>query len=298
MAVSAQQVKELRERTGAGMMECKSALSEVDGDMEKAIDLLRKRGLAKADKKAGRTAAEGIVVAALSDDRRRGVLLEVNCETDFVAKNEGFVAFARRAADLALGGAGEGVEALMAAPFDGATVEDARRALVAKLGENINVRRLRRVVRSDKGVVGAYVHAGRIGVLVEVAGVGPEAEGFARDIAMHVAASRPEYLNPDDVPAERLAKEKEVLTAQAASSGKPAAIIEKMISGRLNKLVNEISLLGQAFVKDPDKTVAQVQASVPGAAIVSFVRLEVGEGIEKEQGPDFASEVMAQVRGS
>ena len=292
MVISAQQVKELRERTGAGMMECKTVLTEAGGDMEAAIDLLRKRGLAKADKKAGRVAAEGVVVTALSGDQKRGVVLEVNCETDFVAKNEDFLALAKDCTKQALAQGFDAADALLA----DAAVEERRKGLVSKLGENISLRRLR-YLQVEEGVVGAYIHGGRIGVLVALEGQAATG-ALGRDVAMHVAAARPEVICPSAVSAERLAREKEILIAQAADSGKPADIIEKMISGRLNKLLNEIALLGQPFVKDPDRSVGQLMKDFPGVEVREFVRFEVGEGIEKAPTADFATEVMAQVRGS
>ncbi|MEY2333792.1 translation elongation factor Ts [Acidithiobacillus ferrianus] len=292
MVISAQQVKELRERTGAGMMECKTVLTEAGGDMEAAIDLLRKRGLAKADKKAGRVAAEGVVVTVLSGDQKRGVVLEVNCETDFVAKNEDFLALAKDCTKQALAQGFDAADALLA----DAAVEERRKGLVSKLGENISLRRLR-YLQVEEGVVGAYIHGGRIGVLVALEGQAATG-ALGRDVAMHVAAARPEVIHPSAVSAERLAREKEILIAQAADSGKSADIIEKMISGRLNKLLNEIALLGQPFVKDPDRSIGQMMKDFPGVEVREFVRFEVGEGIEKAPTADFATEVMAQVRGS
>ncbi len=291
MAISAQQVKELRERTGAGMMECKTVLSEADGDMDAAIELLRKRGLAKADKKAGRVAAEGVVMVASLPDQREAVILELNCETDFVAKNEDFLSFAKHCAEVALK---EGLDDLAA--LQQGDLEDTRKSLVSKLGENISLRRMRRLVAKE-GQVGHYLHGSRIGVLVAVEGAGAGVD-LGRDLAMHVAASRPEVVRPDDVSADRVAKEKEILIAQAADSGKPREIIEKMISGRLSKFLNEIALTGQPFVKNPDLTVGDLLKAAGSVQVREFVRFEVGEGIEKAPTADFASEVMAQVRGS
>ncbi len=287
MAVTAALVKELRERTGAGMMECKKALVETNGDMDTAIENLRKSGLAKADKKAGRVAAEGKVVVA--QQGARAVLVEVNSETDFVAKDENFLAFADAVAQAALDV--DSVEALQAAALDGASVEDARQALVAKLGENIQVRRMAGL--SSEGTIGSYIHGGRIGVLVELEG-GDEA--LAKDLAMHVAALSPAYATADEVPAEVLNKEKEILVAQAADSGKPAEIIEKMVEGRLRKFLAEITLVGQPFVKDGDVTVGKL-LDQKGASVKGFTRLAVGEGIEKKE-ENFAEEVMQQVAGS
>jgi elongation factor Ts len=289
MAVTAALVKELRERTGAGMMECKKALVETDGDMEAAIELLRKTGLAKADKKAGRVAAEGKIVEAQAGSK--AVLVEINSETDFVAKDENFAAFADKVARAALALDSDDIEALKAADVDGQTVEEARQALVAKIGENVQVRRLTRV-ESD-GVIGSYVHGGRIGVLVELEGGDEE---LARDLAMHVAALSPAYATADDVPADVLAKEKEILVAQAQDSGKPAEIIEKMVEGRLRKYLAEITLVGQPFVKDGDVTVGKLLEQ-QGASVKGFSRLAVGEGIEKKE-ENFAEEVMQQVAGN
>jgi len=289
MSITASQVKELRERSGAGMMECKKALVETGGDIEAAIEHLRKSGLAKADKKAGRVAAEGAIVHAADADG--AVLVEINCETDFVAKDENFVAFAEQVARQAL--TAESVEALREADLDGGdTVEARRQQLVAKLGENIQVRRFEKVA-TDGGVIGGYIHGGRIGVLVALDG---GSEELARDIAMHIAALNPRFIDAEQVPADVLEKEKDILRAQAEESGKPAEIIEKMITGRLNKHLAEITLVGQPFVKDTDQTVGKLLKAA-GAKVRSFVRLEVGEGIEKEES-DFAAEVMQQARGS
>lgn len=288
MSITAAQVKELRERTGAGMMECKKALVETGGDMEGAIEHLRKSGLAKADKKSGRVAAEGAVIQA--GDHNHSVLVEINCETDFVAKDENFRNFAEEVAKLALA-AGD-VESLATATMaNGQSVEETRQLLVAKLGENIQVRRMVSL-KADQGVVASYIHSGRIGVLVGTTGQDVE---LARDVAMHVAALNPTYRDIADVPAEDMAKEKEILIAQAADSGKPADIIEKMVEGRLRKHLADITLTGQPFVKDGDVTVGQLLKN-KGATVQSFVRLAVGEGIEKEE-TDFAAEVMQQVRG-
>ncbi len=294
MAITATQVKELRERTGLGMMECKAALTESNGDMDAAIETLRKKAGAKVEKKAGRTAAEGAVGVYVSQDRRLAAVVEFNSETDFVAKGDDFIAFANTLAARAAKSNPADVEALSKLPFnDGqpVTVEQARANLVAKLGENMAVRRFVRYA-SDKGHIGTYVHGRKIGVMVELQG-GDEA--LARDIAMHIAASRPAYVNKTEVPAGVIEKEKEIFSAQAAESGKPADIIEKMVQGRINKFVNEVTLLGQPFVKDPDTTVEKVLKS-KGATAIRFVRYEVGEGIEKAAS-DFAAEVMAQVKG-
>jgi len=290
MSITASQVKELRERSGAGMMECKKALVETGGDIEAAIEHLRKSGLAKADKKAGRVAAEGAIVEAA--DASGAVLVEINCETDFVAKDDNFRAFADRVAELALVAGNDDVAALGEVEFEsGDSVESRRQQLVAKLGENIQIRRVQRV-DADGGVIGGYIHGGRIGVLVSLEGGD---EDLARDIAMHVAALNPPFVDADSVPADVLEKEKEILRAQAEDSGKPPEIIEKMIVGRLNKHLAEITLVGQPFVKDSDQTVGALLKS-KGAKVRNFVRLEVGEGIEKEAS-DFAAEVMQQARG-
>lgn len=294
MAVTAAMVKDLRERTGAGMMECKNALVETGGDIEAAVEHLRKTGLAQADKKASRTAAEGMIALAVSDDNRKAVLVEVNCETDFVAKDENFLSFAQAVAANALAQGNADIDTLMSSTIGDATIEQARQALVSKIGENIQVRRM--VARDTDGVLGAYVHGGKIGVLVEVEGGD---EPLARDIAMHVAAMNPDFVSADDVPEDVIAKEKEILIAQAQEeakdSGKPADIIEKMVTGRLKKHLSGITLLGQSFVKDSDLTVEQL-LSQAGAKVNGFERLAVGEGIEKEES-NFADEVLQQARG-
>jgi len=290
MAVTAAQVKELRDRTGAGMMECKKALVVTGGDMETAIDQLRKSGLAQADKKASRVAAEGKIALATSADGKKAVMVEVNCETDFVAKDGNFNAFADVVANNALQHGAADVASLMLTAVGATTIEEARQALVAKLGENIQVRRFES--RSTSGVLGSYIHSGKIGVLVELTG---GSEELAKDLAMHVAALNPKFVAEQDVPAEFIAKEKEILIAQAADSNKPADIIEKMVSGRLRKQLAEITLHGQPFVKDGDITVAKLLEQ-NGAKVVGFCRLAVGEGIEKQES-NFADEVMQQVRG-
>ncbi len=290
MAVTASMVKELRERTGAGMMECKKALVETDGNMDAALDLLRKSGLAKADKKASRIAAEGQVILASNESNTEAVMVEVNSETDFAAKDANFLAFANSVAGNALAEGSTDVEALMATDLDGASLEIARQALIAKIGENIQVRRITRM--SSNGNIGAYVHGGRIGVLVELEGGNNE---VARDVAMHIAAMNPEFIDVDHVPSDVLEKEKQFLISQAADSGKPADIIEKMVTGRMRKHLSAITLLGQDFVKDGDITVAKLLEQ-NGASVKGFTRLEVGEGIEKKE-ENFADEVMQQVTG-
>jgi elongation factor Ts len=290
MAVTAAMVKELRDRTGAGMMECKKALVETGGDLEAAIEFLRKSGLAQADKKASRVAAEGKIALAVAEGGKQAVMVEVNCETDFVAKDGGFIAFAEAVATNALKESPADVEALLATSIGSESVEQARQALISKIGENIQVRRF--VRESTEGTLGSYVHGGKIGVLVDVSGGDEE---LARDLAMHIAALNPEYVSADDVPADVVAHEKEILVAQAESSGKPAEIIEKMVTGRLRKHLSGITLLGQPFVKDGDITVASLLKQ-KSASVNSFNRLAVGEGIEKKE-ENFAEEVMQQVSG-
>ncbi len=292
MAITAALVKDLRERTGAGMMECKKALVETDGDIEAAIELMRKSGAAKAEKKAGRTAAEGIIAFKSSDDGKKAVMVEVNCETDFVTKGDDFQNFAAEVAQLALDNMPADIDALLGLTMaSGDTVAEATKNLIAKIGENINVRRV--VCKTTDGVLGSYLHGGRIGVLVELQG-GDEA--LAKDIAMHVAASNPACVSEDDVDPALIEKEKEIFTAQAAESGKPPEIVEKMVGGRIKKFLKEITLTGQPFVKNPDQTVEQLLKEA-GATVTGFERLEVGEGIEKKV-ENFAEEVMAQAQGS
>ncbi len=286
MQISAQQVKELRERSGAGMMECKKALVANEGDLEVAMEWLRKQGLAKADKKADRVAAEGRIVAAQSGNT--AVLVEVNCETDFVAKDDNFLKFSDNVAKVALESGAADVEALRATAYPGGdSVEDTAKGLIAKIGENIQVRRMARV--EADGIIGSYVHGGRIGVLVALKG---GSEELAKGIAMHVAAMNPTYITPDDVPAEVVEKEREIALAQVKDSGKPAEIVEKMISGKLRKAFAEVSLTGQAYVMDTNSTVGDVLKK-DGAEILAVARLAVGEGVEKAE-DDFAAEVMKQ----
>jgi len=293
MTISAAMVKDLRERTGLGMMECKAALSETHGDMDAAIDLLRKKAGAKVEKKAGRTAAEGAVGVWLSPDRKHAAMVEVNSETDFVAKGDDFQAFTNAIASAIAKHAPQDVAAVNELKLEnGESISKAREALVAKLGENISVRRFVRL-SATTGLIASYVHGRKIGVLVELNGGD---ESLARDIAMHIAASKPECVSKEQVPADLIAKEKEIFSAQAAESGKPANIIEKMVEGRINKFLNEVTLLGQPFVKDPDTSVEKLLKS-SGATVTGFTRYEVGEGIEKKSG-DFAAEVMAQVKGA
>ncbi len=293
MAITAALVKELRERTGAGMMECKKALVETNGDIEAAIEAMRKAGMAKADKKAGRVAAEGVIAIELDAGKKNAALVEVNSETDFVAKGDDFKQFAQSVSRRILSDKPADLAALNDLPLsDGnsTTVDEARRALIAKLGENITIRRFATV--STSGVIGSYLHGERIGVVVDLEG-GDEA--LARDIAMHIAASKPLCVAADDVPADVLAKEREIFEAQAKESGKPDNIIEKMVEGRVRKYLNEVTLTGQPFVKDPDTTVGKLLEQNK-ARVAAFYRYEVGEGIEKQE-DNFAEEVMAQVRG-
>jgi elongation factor Ts len=290
MNITADTVKQLRERTGAGMMECKKALVETQGNLDAAAELMRKSGLARADKKATRVAAEGTV--AVERGGGAAVMVEVNCETDFVARGDEFLEFARAVAGaaLALADAAD-VAALLALPQGGATLDERRRALIAKIGENISVRRFVRIAAPD--ALGTYIHGGRIGALVALQG-GDEA--LARDLAMHVAAVNPAYIDAADVPAEVLEKERAILTEQTKGEKKPPDIIAKMVEGRLRKYLGELTLLGQPFVKDPDMSVEKLLKK-SGAKVLKFVRYEVGEGIEKKQ-DDFVGEVMAQVKAT
>ena len=287
MSITASMVKELRDRTGAGMMECKRALVETDGDLDAAVEFLRKSGQANADKKSSRIAADGRVVVAADGDK--AVVVEINSETDFVAKDENFIAFAESVAAVALESGTTDVAVLANNKVaDGRSVEEARTELVAKVGENIAVRRIESI--SADGVLASYTHGARIGAVVALDGGD---ETLARDIAMHVAASNPMYIDESGVPAETLQSERRILTEQAQDSGKPPEIVEKMIAGRINKYLKEITLLGQPFVKDPDVSIAKL-LDAAGARVSAFVRIEVGEGIEKKQ-ENFADEVMQQI---
>lgn len=291
--ISAAQVKELRERTSAGMMECKKALERSGGDIEGAIEELRKLGITKAGKKAGRIAAEGAIVIA--DNGKQAAMIEINSETDFVARDNNFIAFIKAVAETALSAQTQSVDELANVPlkgFEPETVEGKRQDLVAKVGENIQIRRL--VVSNPAAtIVGTYLHGHRIGVIVEL---DAENKELARDIAMHIAASRPMVIASEDVSHEIIAKEKEIYMAQAMTSGKPQAIVEKMVDGRLKKFLDEVSLLGQPFVKDPDITVGSL-LNKHRAKVLAFYRFEVGEGIEKAS-EDFKEAVMSQVQGS
>jgi elongation factor Ts len=293
MQITASMVKELRERTGSGMMECKKALQETDGDIDTAIENMRKSGMAKADKKSGRIAAEGRVVIEISEDGKSAAVVEVNCETDFVSGGDDFLSFVSAIAKTALANKPADVAALSEMTLDGAseTVEEARKAKIAKIGENMQLRRFE-ILETTTGTFGSYLHGLRMGVLVEMEGGSDE---LIKDVAMHIAASNPLCISEAEVPADVLDKEKDILRAQALESGKPADIVEKMLTGRIRKYLAEITLLGQSFVKDPDKTI-EILLSDAGAKVNKFVRYEVGEGIEKKT-ENFADEVMAQVNG-
>lgn len=289
MQITASMVKELRERTGAGMMDCKKALNEADGDIEVAIEEMRKSGAANAAKKAGRIAAEGIIAVKQSD--KSAIILEINCETDFVAKDENFLNFADIVIEVIDTHGPADVEALMGLSAGNQSVEEANQQLIAKIGEKITVRRFEKL--TSEGQIGNYLHGNRIGVIVEIEG-GDEA--LAKDLAMHIAASKPVCVSEDEVSQDTLDKEKEIFSAQAEESGKPAEIIEKMVSGRIKKFLKEITLLGQPYVKDPDQTVEKLLKSA-NASVLSFRRYEVGEGIEKKV-DNFAEEVMSQAKGA
>ncbi|WP_166423960.1 translation elongation factor Ts [Paraglaciecola sp. 20A4] len=285
MAVTAALVKELRERTAAGMLDCKNALVETDGDIELAIENMRKNGQAKAAKKAGRIAAEGVILTKVANGV--ATMIELNSETDFVARDDGFVAFGNQLIEVASANKVNDIETLNNSIVNGVKVSDARDTLVAKIGENISPRR---VVSVEGENLGAYVHSARIGVIAILKGGDEE---LAKDIAMHVAAANPQFVKPTDVPADVVAKEKEIQLDIAMQSGKPAEIAEKMVSGRMNKFTSEVSLTGQPFIKDPSMTVAQL-LKAKNADVINFVRFEVGEGIEKKE-EDFAAEVAAQM---
>ena len=284
--ISASLVKELREMTGLGMMECKKALAEAGGNLRKAEELLRIKSGAKASKAAGRVAAEGVVGAYLSPDAKLGALVEINCETDFVAKNEDFLAFAGALAELVARSSPKDVAELSGLAFQGSTVEDRRQKLVQKIGENIAIRRFARVATAAQ--LALYLHGAKIGVLVEYDG--PQEVG--KDLAMHIAFAKPQYMSKADVPADVAARERDILTARAKESGKPAEIVAKMVEGGVNKFLGEISLLGQPFVKDDKQTIERMLASRK-ARVLGYRFLVVGEGIERKSS-DFAAEVMAQ----
>lgn len=290
MAITAAMVKELRQITSAGMMDCKKALNETDGDMDAAIEFLRKKGMAGADKKAGRVAAEGRIAIAITDDKKKAAIAEVNCETDFVAKGDEFKNFADEIAAIALANNSTDIEAVMGmAMADGKTVDERRRELIAKIGENMGVRRLE--IIETNGEIGQYQHGEKIGVVVAMEG-GDEV--LVKDVAMHVAAAKPQAISSDDLDQEVIEKERKFQIEQAQSSGKPMEIIEKMIEGRMRKFVGDITLLGQSFVKDPDQTVEKL-LKTNSANVSGFIRLEVGEGIEIEE-TNFADEVAEAAR--
>ncbi len=294
MNVTAAQVKELRERTGAGMMECKKALVEADGNMDKAIELMRKSGQAKAAKKAGRVASEGVIAIKIADNNKVGFMVEVNSETDFAARDENFLAFVEKIVNRGLETMAVDVPALLVHTITAdsdQSIAHANEALVAKIGENIQIRRVALLQSKDEEVICSYCHGGRIGVMVKL--VTSEMD-LCKNVAMHIAASKPEAITPEDLSPDTIAKEKDIFMAQAATSGKPADIIEKMVAGKIKKFVNDISLTGQPFVKDPNMTVGELLQQSK-AVVTDFVRFEVGEGIEKEE-TDFAAEVMAQVK--
>lgn len=288
MAVTAALVKELRERTGAGMLDCKKALVETDGDIELAIENMRKSGQAKAAKKAGRIAAEGVILTKINGGV--ATMMEVNSETDFVARDEGFLAFGSKLIDAASANKINDINVLNETEVDGVKISDLRNTLVAKIGENISPRR---VISVEGDNLGAYVHGGRIGVISILNGGDEE---LAKDIAMHIAAASPQYVKPEDVPAEVVEKEKEIQIEIAIQSGKPAEIAEKMVVGRMKKFTGEVSLTGQPFIKDPSMNVAALLKS-KNAEVINFVRFEVGEGIEKKE-EDFAAEVAAQMEAA
>ena len=291
MAITAALVKELRDRTGAGMMDCKKALVETNADLEAAIDLMRASGAAKAAKKAGRVASEGLVNVTISDDNKQAAILEVNSETDFVTKGSAFIDFVDSLGRLALKNKPESVESFLGQKLDsGETVDEARENIIAKIGENISVRRVQ-IISTETGILGAYKHGDRIAVLAVLAS---QDSALAKDVAMHIAASRPECISEDQLSEELLEREKAIFIEQARESGKPDNIIEKMIVGRMKKFVNEVTLYGQSFVKDPDVTVGELVKS-NNSKVESFVRYEVGEGIEKKE-DNFVKEVMAQAQ--
>lgn len=290
MAITASMVKDLRTKTGAGMMDCKKALVEAEGDMEKAVDILREKGLSQAAKKASRVAAEGAVVSYVTEDEKKGALLEVNCETDFVGGNDDFQTLAKRIARQVVEAAPADLEALLASEMDGKSVQDTVTEAVAKIGENISVRRFVRY-ESAEGRVFSYIHgAGKIGVLIEVAGGDDE---LGKNLAMQVAAANPSYLDRSEVPNSEIEHEKEVLAVEARNEGKPEQIIEKMVIGRINKYYKEVCLVDQEFIRDTDLTISKLLKQ-ENASVARFTRYQLGEGIEKKQ-EDFASEVMGQI---
>ena len=293
MSITASEVKALRERTGAGMMECKKALTETNGNLDEAIALLRKKGAASAEKKSGRIAAEGVVEFGINPEGSLAVLVELNCETDFVAKDDSFKSFAREIVDALMSSRPASVQDAAELELSGGqTVEAARQELIAKIGENISLRRFE-LIEGEAGTLAGYVHGSRIGVVVQLNVA--SAQEVGRDIAMHIAASRPLCVDESAMPAEILEKERDIYSAQAAESGKPADIVEKMVSGRISKFLKENTLVGQPFVKNPDQTVGEL-LSAHDAAVLTMHRFEVGEGLEKRS-DDFVAEVMAQAQG-
>ncbi len=293
MSITASEVKALRERTGAGMMECKKALTETNGNLDEAIALLRKKGAASAEKKSGRIAAEGVVEFGINPESSLAVLVELNCETDFVAKDDSFKSFAREIVDALMSSRPASVQDAAELELSGGqTVEAARQELIAKIGENISLRRFE-LIEGEAGTLAGYVHGSRIGVVVQLNVA--SAQEVGRDIAMHIAASRPLCVDESAMPAEILEKERDIYSAQAAESGKPADIVEKMVSGRISKFLKENTLVGQPFVKNPDQTVGEL-LSAHDAAVLTMHRFEVGEGLEKRS-DDFVAEVMAQAQG-
>lgn len=298
--ISAQAVKELRDKTGAGMMDCKKALTEAAGDMEKAIDILREKGLASAAKKSGRVASEGVIATFVSEDKKTGSIIELNCETDFVSANVDFVKLASEIAEVAAKSEAKDIEEVKALPLNGATVQDAVTGLIAKLGENMNLRRFVKFNAAD-GLVASYIHmGGKIGVVVQVKSDNTTdgVTTVARDVAMHIAALNPAFLDQTSVDPDTIEREKEIYRVQALNEGKPANIVEKMIGGRINKFFKEVCLVNQQFVKNPDLSIAaylkEESKKLGNIEVVSFVRFEKGEGIEKEE-VDFAAEVAAQM---
>jgi len=294
MSITADQVRELRDRTGAGMMECKRALVDSNGDIEAAIEAMRKSGATKADKKAGRITAEGTIVIKLSADLKKALIAEINCETDFVGRDENFLKFADTVAEQALAAQETNIEAIVALPVaagSDVTIEQSRQELVAKIGENIQIRRVK-IVSSDHALA-QYRHGNKIGVLVKLS---TDNIDLGKDVAMHIAASRPDAISPDEISQDLIAKEREIFMAQAADSGKPPEIVAKMVEGRISKFLNEVSLLGQPFVKDPAISVGTL-VSKANSKVLAFERFEVGEGVEKRE-DNFAAEVMAQVQGA
>lgn len=298
--ISAQAVKELRDKTGAGMMDCKKALTQAEGDIEKAIDILRERGLASAAKKSGRVASEGVIATFVTEDMKNAAMIELNCETDFVSSNAEFISLANGIAKIVAENNVASIEDVKALPYEGATVQDAVTNLIAKLGENMNLRRYEKM-EAPEGLVSSYIHmGGKIGVLVQVKSenVNEEVATVARDVAMHVAALNPQFLDNTSVDADTIEREKEIYRVQALNEGKPEKIVEKMVEGRINKFFKEVCLVNQMFVKNPDLSIQafvnQEAKKLGNIELVKFARFEKGEGIEKEE-VDFAAEVAAQM---